>query len=109
VQACIAFKQCGLPSRLPIAFFLELTPPSELLREASPIWRSLVGGFADLKTAHTLAGHAVRVTLIDSRNFNLFQPLLYQVASELVAQTDVASALRILIGQALNVQFLMGE
>lgn len=89
-------------------FFLELTPPSELLRDA-PHVVIIGGGFAGLKAARTLAGHAVRVTLIDQRNFNLFQPLLYQVASGLVAQTDVASALRILIGQAVNVQILMGE
>lgn len=49
------------------------------------------GGFAGLQAAHALAGKAVRVTLIDRRNFNLFQPLLYQVATGLVAQTDVAT------------------
>ena len=67
------------------------------------------GGFAGLKAAQTLAGKTVRVTLIDKRNFNLFQPMLYQVASGLVSQTDVASPLRIMIGKAPNVQILMGE
>ncbi len=89
-------------------FFLELTPPSELLREA-PHVVIVGGGFAGLKAAHVLAGKTVRVTLIDRRNFNLFQPLLYQVASGLVSQTDVASPLRHLVGQAPNVQVLMGE
>jgi len=92
----------------PERFFLELTPPSELLRDA-PHVVIVGGGFAGLKAAHALAGKTVRVTLIDRRNFNLFQPLLYQVASGLVSQTDVASPLRHLVGQAANVQVLMGE
>ena len=92
----------------PERFFLELTPPSELLRDA-PHVVIVGGGFAGLKAAHALAGKTLRVTLIDRRNFNLFQPLLYQVASGLVSQTDVASPLRHLVGQAANVQVLMGE
>ncbi len=48
------------------------------------------GGFAGLKACHVLAGQPVRVTLIDRRNFNLFQPLLYQVASGQVSEADVA-------------------
>ena len=51
----------------------------------------------------------MRVTLIDKRNFSLFQPLLYQVATGLVAEGDVASPLRQLVGQAPNVQVLLGE
>ena len=92
----------------PERFFLELTPPSELLRDAPHV--VIVGaGFAGLKAAQTFAGKTVRVTLIDKRNYNLFQPMLYQVASGLVSQTDVASPLRIMIGKAPNVQILMGE
>jgi NADH dehydrogenase len=92
----------------PERFFLELTPPSELLRDAPHV--VIVGaGFAGLKAAQTLAGKTVRVTLIDKRNFNLFQPMLYQVASGLVSQTDVASPLRIMLGKAPNVQILLGE
>ena len=52
------------------------------------------GGFAGLKAAQALRGQPVRVTLIDKRNFNLFQPLLYQVAGGLVSEADVASPLR---------------
>ena len=89
-------------------FFLELTPPSELLRDA-PHVVIVGGGFAGLKAAHVLAGKAVRVTLIDRRNFNLFQPLLYQVASGLVSEADVASPLRQMVGQADNLQILLGE
>lgn len=89
-------------------FFLELEPPGTLPREA-PHVVIVGGGFAGLKAAHALAGSELRVTLIDRRNFNLFQPLLYQVATGLVAESDVASPLRHLVGRAPNVQVLMGE
>ena len=92
----------------PERFFLELTPPSELLRTA-PHVVIVGGGFAGLRAAHVLAGKTIRVTLIDRRNFNLFQPLLYQVASGLVSQTDVASPLRVMLGESENIQILMGE
>ena len=70
-------------------FFLELNPPDEVLR-ARPHVVVVGGGFAGLKAVQALAGQPVRVTLIDKRNFNLFQPLLYQVATGLVAESDVA-------------------
>lgn len=92
----------------PERFFLELSPPSDLLRDA-PHVVIVGGGFAGLRAAHVLAGKTVRVTLIDRRNFNLFQPLLYQVASGLVSQADVASPLRQMVGQAPNIQVLMGN
>jgi NADH dehydrogenase len=59
-------------------FFLELEPPEERLRSA-PHVVIVGGGFAGLKACQVLAHQPVRVTLIDKRNFNLFQPLLYQV------------------------------
>ena len=92
----------------PERFFLELDPPESAMRE----WPHVVivgGGFAGLKACHALSGKPVRVTLIDKRNFNLFQPLLYQVASGLVSESDVASPLRQMVGQAPNIQILLGE
>jgi NADH dehydrogenase len=89
-------------------FYLELDPPAEAFR-ACPHVVIVGGGFAGLKACHTLAGQPVRVTLIDKRNFNLFQPLLYQVASGLVSEADVASPLRQMVGQAPNIQILLGE
>ncbi len=89
-------------------FFLELDPPDGAMAD----WPHVVivgGGFAGLKACHVLAGQPVRVTLIDKRNFNLFQPLLYQVASGLVSEADVASPLRQMVGQAPNIQILLGE
>ncbi|MEB3321570.1 MAG: NAD(P)/FAD-dependent oxidoreductase [Synechococcaceae cyanobacterium] len=92
----------------PERFFLELEPPDPALRQR-PHVVIVGGGFAGLKACHTLAGKPVRVTLIDKRNFNLFQPLLYQVASGLVSEGDVASPLRQMVGQAANIQILLGE
>jgi NADH dehydrogenase len=89
-------------------FYLELDPPEEAMRA----WPHVVivgGGFAGLKACHVLSRQPVRVTLIDKRNFNLFQPLLYQVASGLVSEADVASPLRQMVGQAPNIQILLGE
>ena len=92
----------------PERFFLELEPPAGTQAD----WPHVVivgGGFAGLRATHRLIGKPVRVTLIDKRNFNLFQPLLYQVATGLVGQADVASPLRPMIGNAPNVQILLGE
>ena len=89
-------------------FFLELDPPEQVMRT----WPHVVvvgGGFAGLKICHSLARQPVRVTLIDKRNFNLFQPLLYQVASGLVSEADIASPLRQMVGDAPNIQILLGE
>ena len=89
-------------------FFLELEPPEERLREA-PHVVIVGGGFAGVRACKALAKADVRVTLIDKRNFNLFQPLLYQVATGLVSRGDVATPLRQLVGRQRNVQVLLGE
>jgi len=92
----------------PERFFLELEPPAATQAH----WPHVVivgGGFAGLRATHRFIGKPVRVTLIDKRNFNLFQPLLYQVATGLVGQADVATPLRQMVGQASNVQVLLGE
>ena len=92
----------------PERFFLELDPPGNT-SSALPHVVIVGGGFAGLKAAQALRGKPVRVTLIDKRNFNLFQPLLYQVATGLVPEADVASPLRQLLGNAPNIQILLGE
>ncbi|MEC9451948.1 MAG: NAD(P)/FAD-dependent oxidoreductase, partial [Cyanobacteriota bacterium] len=89
-------------------FFLELEPPEERLRRA-PHVVIIGGGFAGVRACKALANREVRVTLIDKRNFNLFQPLLYQVATGLVSKGDVATPLRQLVGRQFNVQVLLGE
>ena len=67
------------------------------------------GGFGGLYAAKALSRAAVRVTLIDKRNFHLFQPLLYQVATGGLSPGDIASPLRASLGRAPNVQVLKAE
>ncbi|HSR09087.1 MAG TPA: NAD(P)/FAD-dependent oxidoreductase [Bryobacteraceae bacterium] len=56
----------------------------------------LGGGFGGLYAAKALSGHA-KVTLIDRRNFHLFQPLLYQVATGSLSPGEIATPLRSLV------------
>jgi NADH:ubiquinone reductase (H+-translocating) len=67
------------------------------------------GGFAGLYAAKALGNASVKVTLIDKRNFHLFQPLLYQVATGTLSAGDISSPLRVILSQQKNVQVLMGE
>ena len=89
-------------------FFLELEPPEEHLRNV-PHVVIVGGGFAGIHACKALAKADVRITLIDKRNFNLFQPLLYQVSTGLVSRGDIATPLRELVGKQRNVQVLLGE
>lgn len=67
------------------------------------------GGFGGLHAARALAGKPVRVTLIDKRNFHLFQPLLYQIATGGLSPGDIASPLRSVLRDAANIEVLMDE
>ena len=67
------------------------------------------GGFAGLYAAKSLGKAPVRVTLIDKRNFHLFQPLLYQVATGGLSAGDISSPLRSVLSRQKNVKVLMGE
>ncbi|BAB77919.1 MULTISPECIES: NAD(P)/FAD-dependent oxidoreductase [Nostocaceae] len=67
------------------------------------------GGFGGLYTAKTLATANVSVTLIDKRNFHLFQPLLYQVATGTLSPGDISSPLRAVFSKSKNTQVLLGE
>jgi NADH:ubiquinone reductase (H+-translocating) len=67
------------------------------------------GGFGGLYTAKHLAKANVNVTLIDKRNFHLFQPLLYQVATGTLSPADISSPLRSVFSKSKNTQVLLGE
>jgi len=69
----------------------------------------LGGGFAGLVAAQTLKNVDVQVTLIDKRNFHLFQPLLYQVATGSLSPGEIAAPLRSVLSRQKNVQVLLGE
>jgi NADH dehydrogenase len=67
------------------------------------------GGFGGLYAAKSLAGASVKVTLIDKRNFHLFQPLLYQVATGALSPADISSPLRSVLSKNKNTKVLLGE
>jgi len=65
------------------------------------------GGFAGLSAAKALAGAEVEVTLLDRENHHTFQPLLYQVATAVLAPSDIASPIRWLLRGQRNVTVLL--
>ena len=67
------------------------------------------GGFAGLEAAKSLRKAPVRITLLDKRNFHLFQPLLYQVATANLAPAEVAYPIRAILRKQDNVSVLMSE
>ena len=69
----------------------------------------LGGGFGGLAVAQKLKRAPVEVTLIDRRNFHLFQPLLYQVATGSLSPGEIAAPLRGVLSKQKNTQVLLGE
>ncbi|MGB6667652.1 MAG: NAD(P)/FAD-dependent oxidoreductase [Candidatus Acidiferrum sp.] len=69
----------------------------------------LGGGFGGLRAARKLKRAPVDVTLIDRRNFHLFQPLLYQVATGSLSPGEIAAPLRGVLSKQKNTQVLLGE
>ncbi|MBW4635013.1 MAG: NAD(P)/FAD-dependent oxidoreductase [Iphinoe sp. HA4291-MV1] len=67
------------------------------------------GGFGGLYAAKVLSCADVHVTLIDKRNFHLFQPLLYQVATGTISPADISSPLRSVLSKSKNTKVLLGE
>jgi len=66
-------------------------------------------GFGGLSAAHALAGAAADVTVIDRRNYHLFQPLLYQVATAGLSPAQIASPIRAILRRATNVRVMLGK
>jgi NADH:ubiquinone reductase (H+-translocating) len=69
----------------------------------------LGGGFGGLSAALKLKRAPVAVTLIDRRNFHLFQPLMYQVATGSLSPGEIAAPLRSVLSKQKNTQVLLGE
>jgi NADH:quinone reductase (non-electrogenic) len=69
----------------------------------------LGGGFAGLVAAQTLRRADVDITLLDKRNFHLFQPLLYQVATGSLSPAEIAAPIRAVLSHQKNVEVLLGE
>jgi NADH dehydrogenase len=69
----------------------------------------LGGGFGGLYAARALRRAPLDVTLIDRRNFHLFQPLMYQVATGSLSPADISAPLRGILSHQKNTRVLMGE
>ena len=69
----------------------------------------LGGGFAGLVAAQTLKHAHAEITLIDKRNFHLFQPLLYQVATGSLSPGEIAAPLRSVLRRHKNTEVLLGR
>ena len=67
------------------------------------------GGFGGLFAARALKRAPVQVTLVDRRNFHLFQPLLYQVATGGLSAANVAAPLRVLLKRRKNAEVRLGD
>jgi NADH dehydrogenase len=67
------------------------------------------GGFSGLEAAKHLAAAPVEVTLVDRRNFHLFQPLTYQIATGALSPAEVCYPLRAIFKGRRNVRVLMAE
>jgi NADH:quinone reductase (non-electrogenic) len=67
------------------------------------------GGFGGLAAARALNRAPVRVTLVDRRNYNLFRPMLYQVATGLLSADEISGPLRSILSHQKNVEVLLDE
>lgn len=67
------------------------------------------GGFGGLACAQQLGGSGHEVLLVDRRNYHLFQPLLYQVATGALSPADIAEPIRKLVKKHRNISVVMAE
>ena len=90
---------------------LKTTSPNIVHRpHAGPVQVVIIGGgFGGVDAAKAFADEDVQVTIIDRRNYNLFVPLLYQVASSQLSQEHVAQPLRHMFKRQKNVQVVFDE
>jgi len=78
-------------------------PPENLPRVV------IVGaGFGGLACAQALGGKPVNVTIVDRRNYHLFVPLLYQVATAALSPADIARPIRRILGRYKNIDVVLG-
>ena len=67
------------------------------------------GGFGGLAATRALRNAPVRVTLVDKRNYHLFRPMLYQVATGLLSADEISGALRSIFSHQKNLDVLLDE
>ena len=86
-------------------------PEECAMRPNTPLHHVVIigGGFGGLYAAKALRGAPVRVTLVDRRNFHLFQPLLYQVATGGLSAGDISYPLRSIFQHEPHFSVIMAE
>ena len=67
------------------------------------------GGFAGLQVAKNLSGESVRITLVDRKNYHLFQPLLYQVATAVLSPDKITAPIRKILKKQKNVRVALAS
>ncbi len=67
------------------------------------------GGFGGLSAARALRNAPLRVTLVDKRNYHLFRPMLYQVATGLLSADEISGALRSIFTHQKNIDIVLDE
>jgi len=65
-------------------------------------------GFGGLACAQALGGKPVKVTIVDRRNYHLFVPLLYQVATAALSPADIARPIRRILSRYKNIEVVLG-
>src|SRR5215468_9425263 len=66
-------------------------------------------GFGGLACAQALGGKPVDVTIVDRRNYHLFQPLLYQVATAALEAAEIAVPIRRIFRRAKNISVILAD
>ncbi len=77
--------------------------------ESYPVVAIVGAGFGGLRAAQALRKAPVRVVLVDRRNYHLFQPLLYQVATAGLAPGEIAYPVRAILRNQRNLEFRLAE
>src|SRR5258706_7081078 len=85
------------------------TGPAEANSTTLPHIVIIGGGFAGVAAARAVRNCKADVMVIDRRNHHIFQPLLYQVATAVLAPAEVASPIRQLAAKQKNLSVMMGE
>ena len=96
-------------ARVLLRWFPKLEAMRNMSYEGMPRVVIVGGGFGGVAAAKALRHAACRVTLIDRRNYFLFQPLLYQVATAGLSPADIAGPIRSLFRDQPNVRALLGD
>ncbi|MGH6834170.1 MAG: NAD(P)/FAD-dependent oxidoreductase [Methylocella sp.] len=87
----------------------QLDQPGDIAVASQPNVVIIGAGFAGLSAAKALAKASVQVTLIDRRNYHLFQPLLYQVATAGLSPADIAMPIRSILSRQRNAIVVLGR